>query len=140
MASMASSPISFTSSFLKIKQFLPLSPLFLPLRTLRYALSSSPETIEFDISFAPLKPTFPSTRGGSAAVQQLFIPTSEELIFDGKVTVSGSLCIIPQTRVDPTRDIIYANGNRVPKKLPPKVYFAVNKPKGLVSLMYSSHL
>lgn len=36
-----------------------------------------------------------------------------------------------QTRVDPTRDIIYVNGNRIPKKLPPKVYFALNKPKGL---------
>ncbi|KAF3553636.1 hypothetical protein F2Q69_00010925 [Brassica cretica] len=58
--------------------------------------------------------------------------TSEELIFDGKVTVNGSLCTTPQTRVDPTRDIIYVNGNRVPKKLPPKVYFALNKPKGYI--------
>ncbi|CAN8287210.1 unnamed protein product [Cochlearia groenlandica] len=232
MASMASSPISFASSFIKIKPFLPLSPLFFPLRSLRCSLSSSssPEPIEFDISFAPPKPTLPSTRGGGgAAVQQLFIPwivrgddgklkvqsqppaslihaladattqnpkkkdkpkkknppssssssavasaapvtrshpklskaarrfynenfretpqrlskvlaaagvasrrNSEELIFDGKVTVNGSLCITPQTRVDPTRDIIYVNGNRIPKKLPPKVYFVVNKPKGYI--------
>ncbi|KAL1209824.1 putative ribosomal large subunit pseudouridine synthase SVR1 [Cardamine amara subsp. amara] len=58
--------------------------------------------------------------------------TSEELIFDGKVTVNGTVCNIPQTRVDPTRDIIYVNGNRIPKKLPPKVYFALNKPKGYI--------
>ncbi|CAN8323982.1 unnamed protein product [Cochlearia groenlandica] len=74
MASMASSPIIFTSFFLKIKPFLPPSPFFFPLRTLHYSLSSSSEPIEFDISFAPLKPTLPSTRDGSAAVQQLFIP------------------------------------------------------------------
>jgi len=58
--------------------------------------------------------------------------TSEELIFDGKVTVNGILCNTPQTRVDPSRDIIYVNGNRIPKKLPPKVYFALNKPKGYI--------
>ncbi|KAH0882549.1 hypothetical protein HID58_058645 [Brassica napus] len=220
MASVASSPISFAASFLRTKPF-PLSPRFLPIRTLRCALSSEP--IEFDISFAPPKPT-PSSPRGNTAFQQLFIPwivrgedgklkvqsqppahlihaladattqnpkkkvkkkkpqasssssavtssstsepklskaarryynenikeppqrlskvlaaagvasrrTSEELIFDGKVTVNGSLCTTPQTRVDPTRDIIYVNGNRVPKKLPPKVYFALNKPKGYI--------
>lgn len=37
-----------------------------------------------------------------------------------------------QTRVDPARDVIYVNGNRLPKRLPPKVYLALNKPKGLV--------
>lgn len=37
-----------------------------------------------------------------------------------------------QTKVDPARDIIYVNGNRLPKKLPPKVYLALNKPKGFV--------
>ncbi|XP_027111500.1 putative ribosomal large subunit pseudouridine synthase SVR1, chloroplastic isoform X1 [Coffea arabica] len=57
---------------------------------------------------------------------------SEELIFGGKVTVNGSVCNTPQTRVDPVRDVIYVNGNRLPKKLPPKVYFALNKPKGYI--------
>ncbi|CAH2058754.1 unnamed protein product [Thlaspi arvense] len=234
MASVASSPISFAASFLRIKSF-PLSPRFLPIRTIRCALSSSSssEPIEFDISFAPPKPTPSSTRGGGdgGVFQQLFIPwivrgedgklkvqsqppaqlihalaqdattqnpkkkekpkkkkpqpasasaaasasaslashsepklskaarryynenfkdppqrlskvlaaagvasrrTSEELIFDGKVTVNGSLCTTPQTRVDPSRDIIYVNGNRIPKKLPPKVYLALNKPKGYI--------
>ncbi|KAF4368085.1 hypothetical protein F8388_002696 [Cannabis sativa] len=58
--------------------------------------------------------------------------TSEELIFEGKVTVNGSVCKTPQTRVDPARDMIYVNGNRLPKRLPPKVYFALNKPKGYI--------
>ncbi|KAE8672025.1 Pseudouridine synthase family protein isoform 2 [Hibiscus syriacus] len=57
---------------------------------------------------------------------------SEELIFNGKVTVNGSVCNAPQTRVDPSKDIIYVNGNRLPKKLPPKVYLALNKPKGCI--------
>ncbi|CAK9159666.1 unnamed protein product [Ilex paraguariensis] len=58
--------------------------------------------------------------------------SSEELIFEGKVTVNGSVCNIPQTKVDPARDMIYVNGNRLPKKLPPKVYLALNKPKGYI--------
>ncbi|KAJ6317445.1 hypothetical protein OIU76_013061 [Salix suchowensis] len=58
--------------------------------------------------------------------------SSEELIFEGKVTVNGSVCNTPQTRVDPGRDAIYVNGNRLPKKLAPKVYLALNKPKGYI--------
>lgn len=58
--------------------------------------------------------------------------SSEELIFGGKVTVNGSVCDTPQTRVDPAKDIIYVNGNRLPKKQPPKVYLALNKPKGYI--------
>lgn len=58
--------------------------------------------------------------------------SSEQLIFDGKVTVNGSVCNTPQTPVDPGRDVIYVNGNRLPKKLPPKVYLALNKPKGYI--------
>ncbi|WVZ55499.1 hypothetical protein U9M48_006150 [Paspalum notatum var. saurae] len=57
---------------------------------------------------------------------------SEELIFQGKVTVNGSICTSPQTKVDITKDSIYVNGNRISKKLPPKLYFAVNKPKGYI--------
>ncbi|KAL6977194.1 putative ribosomal large subunit pseudouridine synthase svr1, chloroplastic [Sarracenia purpurea var. burkii] len=56
----------------------------------------------------------------------------EELIFEGQVTVNGAVCNTPQTRVDPARDVIYVNGNRLPKKLPPKVYLALNKPKGYI--------
>lgn len=35
-----------------------------------------------------------------------------------------------QTPVDPFKDTIYVNGSRLSKKLPPKLYFALNKPKG----------
>uniref|UniRef100_A0A0D9VPP0 RNA-binding S4 domain-containing protein n=1 Tax=Leersia perrieri TaxID=77586 RepID=A0A0D9VPP0_9ORYZ len=58
--------------------------------------------------------------------------TNEELIFQGKVTVNGSVCTSPQTKVDISKDSIYVNGNRISKKLPPKLYFAVNKPKGYI--------
>ncbi|WOG86969.1 hypothetical protein DCAR_0206188 [Daucus carota subsp. sativus] len=58
--------------------------------------------------------------------------TSEQLVFQGKVTLNGSVCNAPQTKVDPARDVIYVNGNRLPKKLPPKVYLALNKPKGYI--------
>ncbi|CAN4126606.1 unnamed protein product [Withania somnifera] len=58
--------------------------------------------------------------------------SSEELIFQGRVTVNGSVCNTPQTKVDPARDVIYVNGNRLPKKLPSKVYLALNKPKGYI--------
>ncbi|XP_070001735.1 putative ribosomal large subunit pseudouridine synthase SVR1, chloroplastic [Nicotiana tabacum] len=58
--------------------------------------------------------------------------SSEELIFQGRVTVNGSVCKTPQTKVDPARDVIYVNGNRLPKKLPSKVYLALNKPKGYI--------
>lgn len=71
MASVASSPISFAASFLRTKPF----PRFLPIRTLRCALSSSSDPIEFDITFAPPKPTPSSPRGSNGgAFQQLFIP------------------------------------------------------------------
>ncbi|KAL1343689.1 hypothetical protein HN51_030034 [Arachis hypogaea] len=56
----------------------------------------------------------------------------EELIFEGKVTVNGSVCNTPQTRVDPAKDVIYVNGSRLPKRLPHKVYLALNKPKGYI--------
>lgn len=58
--------------------------------------------------------------------------SSEELIFEGRVTVNGSVCKTPQTRVDPAKDMIYVNGNRLPKRLPQKVYIALNKPKGYI--------
>uniref|UniRef100_A0A0R0ED85 RNA-binding S4 domain-containing protein n=1 Tax=Glycine max TaxID=3847 RepID=A0A0R0ED85_SOYBN len=56
----------------------------------------------------------------------------EELIFEGKVTVNGSVCNTPQTRVDPAKDVIYVNGSRLPKRQPQKVYLALNKPKGYI--------
>ncbi|MCL7043562.1 hypothetical protein MKW94_004202, partial [Papaver nudicaule] len=56
----------------------------------------------------------------------------EELVFEGRVTVNGSVCKTPQTKVDLAKDNIYVNGNRISRKLPPKVYLALNKPKGYI--------
>lgn len=58
--------------------------------------------------------------------------TCEEMIFAGRVTVNGTVCTVPQTQVDLVRDSIYVDGRSLPKKLPPKLYFAVNKPKGYI--------
>ncbi|KAJ3682481.1 hypothetical protein LUZ60_015054 [Juncus effusus] len=57
---------------------------------------------------------------------------SDELIFQGKVTVNGTVCTTPHTRVDISKDSIYVNGNRIAKRLPRKFYFALNKPKGYI--------
>eukprot|EP01018_Ginkgo_biloba_P033584 Gb_12891 [translate_table: standard] len=57
---------------------------------------------------------------------------SEELIFEGRVAVNGAVCTTPQAHVDPLKDAIYVDGNSLPKKLPPKLYFALNKPKGYI--------
>lgn len=57
---------------------------------------------------------------------------SEEVIFEGRVAVNGAICKTPQTLVDPLKDAIYIDGNSLPKKLPPKLYFALNKPKGYI--------
>lgn len=56
----------------------------------------------------------------------------EELIFEAKVTVNGEVCTIPQTMVDPLKDSIYVDGRSLPKKLAPKLYFVLNKPKGYI--------
>ncbi|CAM6119480.1 unnamed protein product [Calypogeia fissa] len=56
----------------------------------------------------------------------------EEVIFDGRVSVNGDVCKVPQTPVDPVKDIIYVDGRSLPKKMAPKLYFALNKPKGYI--------
>eukprot|EP00250_Pteridium_aquilinum_P007451 c17161_g1_i1 orf=471-1634(-) len=56
----------------------------------------------------------------------------EELIFEGKVTVNSEVCKIPQTMVDPLKDSIYVDGRSLPKKMAPKLYFVLNKPKGYI--------
>ena len=39
-----------------------------------------------------------------------------------------------QTPVNPLKDIIFLDGRSIPKKAPSKFYFALHKPKGLVSV------
>eukprot|EP00850_Spirogloea_muscicola_P003817 SM000015S01317 [mRNA] locus=s15:1208638:1211430:- [translate_table: standard] len=57
---------------------------------------------------------------------------SEELIFGGRVTVNGAVCTVPQTPVDPLRDVIYIDGRSLPRRTASKLYFAVHKPKGYI--------
>lgn len=56
----------------------------------------------------------------------------EDMIFAGRVTLNGDVCLVPQTAVDLGRDSIYVDGRSLPKKMPPKFYFLVNKPKGYI--------
>jgi 23S rRNA pseudouridine2605 synthase len=56
---------------------------------------------------------------------------SEQLIFDGKVSVNGKIVLVPQTLVDWEKDDIAVHGSRV-KQEQGKVYFALNKPKGYI--------
>jgi 23S rRNA pseudouridine2605 synthase len=58
----------------------------------------------------------------------------EELIASGRVEVNGQIVEAMGTRVDPAGDVIRVDGKRVP---PPTghVYFALNKPTGVVSSM-----
>ncbi|KAG6553863.1 hypothetical protein Mapa_004780 [Marchantia paleacea] len=57
---------------------------------------------------------------------------SEAIVFEGRVSVNGKVCTVPQTPVDPLKDIIYVDGNSLPKKMATKMYFVLNKPKGYI--------
>ncbi|CAM6026376.1 unnamed protein product [Sphagnum balticum] len=57
---------------------------------------------------------------------------SEDIIFAGRVKVNGKVCTLPQTPVDPLKDVIFLNGRSLPKKPVLKFYFALNKPKGYI--------
>jgi 23S rRNA pseudouridine2605 synthase len=54
----------------------------------------------------------------------------EELILEGLVQVNGSVVDTLPAFVDPDKDIIIAMGRRI--KPQPKVYFLLNKPKGVI--------
>ena len=54
----------------------------------------------------------------------------EELIFAGKVTVNGTVVLLPQTLVS-EKDKIAVEGKRV-ESAEPKVYYLLNKPAGYV--------
>lgn len=55
----------------------------------------------------------------------------EKLIFDGKVSVNGSIVLTPQTLVSWDKDEIAINGVPLQKEQE-KVYFILNKPKGYI--------
>ncbi|GII13707.1 pseudouridine synthase [Planomonospora parontospora] len=58
----------------------------------------------------------------------------EELIGDGRVTVDGQVVRRFGARVDPAKQVIHVDGKRLPT-MPDLVYFAINKPIGVVSTM-----
>lgn len=53
----------------------------------------------------------------------------EELIFNGRVKVNGSVVLVPQTLVSLEEDTIYVNGQKISQE-EKKVYYILNKPKG----------
>lgn len=55
----------------------------------------------------------------------------EDLIFAGKVTVNGTIVLVPQTPVSLKKDKITVEGKEI-KSQPKKVYFMLNKPYGLL--------
>jgi 23S rRNA pseudouridine2605 synthase len=56
---------------------------------------------------------------------------AEELIFDGKVTVNGTITLVPQTKVNPEKDKITVEGEPV-SRASNTIYILLNKPKGYV--------
>ncbi|WP_344938794.1 pseudouridine synthase, partial [Sphaerisporangium flaviroseum] len=60
--------------------------------------------------------------------------TCEELIGEGRVTVDGQVVRRFGARVDPAKQVIHVDGKRIPTA-PDLVYFAINKPIGVVSTM-----
>jgi 23S rRNA pseudouridine2605 synthase len=59
---------------------------------------------------------------------------AEDLIVDGRVEVNGAVVTVLGTRVDPERDVLRVDGERIPVDVT-KVYLALNKPRGVVSTM-----
>ncbi|GAA4083795.1 MULTISPECIES: pseudouridine synthase [Actinomadura] len=58
----------------------------------------------------------------------------EELIGEGRVSVNGEKVFRFGERVDPQRDVIHVDGRRVETRAEMR-YYAVNKPRGVVSTM-----
>lgn len=56
---------------------------------------------------------------------------AEELIFEGKVSVNGTIVLTPQTLVSWETDTICVNKKKVAKE-ENKLYFLLNKPKGYI--------
>ncbi|RCG33078.1 pseudouridine synthase [Sphaerisporangium album] len=60
--------------------------------------------------------------------------TCEEMIGEGRVTVDGQVVRRFGARVDPAKQVIHVDGKRIPTA-PDQVYFAINKPIGVISTM-----
>ncbi|WP_245764980.1 pseudouridine synthase [Nonomuraea jiangxiensis] len=62
----------------------------------------------------------------------------EEMIGEGRVTVNGQVVRRFGAKVDPATQIIHVDGMRIPTA-PDLVYYALNKPIGVVSTMSDPH-
>lgn len=56
---------------------------------------------------------------------------AEHMIFEGKVRVNGEVVTVPQTFVDPAKDKIFVDDQRIEFK-DEKVYYILNKPRGFI--------
>ena len=52
------------------------------------------------------------------------------LVKEGRVTVNGEICVDPSRVIDPDRDTVSVDGEKL--ALQEKLYLALNKPKGYV--------
>ncbi len=55
----------------------------------------------------------------------------EDLIFEGKVSVNGKPCLIPQTKVSLEKDTIVYEGQTI-SGMPEKIVYLLNKPRGYI--------
>lgn len=62
----------------------------------------------------------------------------DEMIKAGKVRINGRAAKLGE-QIDPTRDKVKVGGKEVGRNRVEKVYFAVNKPKGIVSTVADTH-
>lgn len=62
----------------------------------------------------------------------------EELIAAGRVEVDGQLVTELGVRIDPSRQVVHVDGERVTLD-DTRVYLALNKPRGVVSTMHDEH-
>ncbi len=56
----------------------------------------------------------------------------EQMLLDGRITVNGKLVTDLPCFVTPSEDEIRVDGQRLAKRRPKKIYFLLNKPKGVV--------
>jgi 23S rRNA pseudouridine2605 synthase len=63
---------------------------------------------------------------------------TEEIILEGRVKVNGKVCLIPQTSVDPEKDMIFFDGKKLGAQ-EAKVYYLLNKPKRMICTAAPSH-
>jgi 23S rRNA pseudouridine2605 synthase len=56
----------------------------------------------------------------------------EEMILEGRITVNGNLVVALPCFVDITKDDIRVDGRRIARKTPQKMYYLLNKPRGVV--------